>query len=83
MTDQKLNLSENPDNESYEGTWYHNQETLQQSENSKQKEDSTRIVQEPPSVYTNLLESKRLMYNVHLLMTKHYKLSLNSPTTSQ
>ena len=34
-------------------------------------------------IYTNLLESKRLMYNVHLLMTKHYKLSLNSPTTSQ
>ena len=48
MIDQKLNISENSDNGSYEGTWYHNQETHQQRNNSKQKEDSTRIVQEPP-----------------------------------
>ena len=33
-------------------------------------------------IYTNLLESKRLMYNVHLLRTEHYKLSVNFPTTS-
>ena len=75
MTDQKLNLSENPDNESYEGTWYHDQETLQQRKNSKQKEDSTRI-------YKNLQGTKdkhhkiTYMINYQLLIENQLQIML-------